>query len=167
MSKSSRRRNRQRGPQQVVPAGDPAASPVVQANVAQVVGLAMEQITFSGPLPPPSVLQGYNQVLPGAADRILSMAERQMQHRQSLELKVIGSDVWRAWAGLLVGGLLALVLTLSGAFVIYHGHDWAGTTAITSTLVALAGVFVYGSVTRRNEREQKAAVVRKPRAKKK
>ena len=36
----------------------------------------------SGPLPDPSSLQKYNDVLPGAAERIIHMAEQQQGHRQ-------------------------------------------------------------------------------------
>jgi uncharacterized membrane protein len=32
---------------------------------------------FSGPLPPPEALAKYNDILPGAADRIITMAEHQ------------------------------------------------------------------------------------------
>jgi hypothetical protein len=42
---------------------------------------------FAGPLPPPEVLARYNDVVPNGADRILSMAERQGAHRESLETK--------------------------------------------------------------------------------
>ena len=30
---------------------------------------------FSGPIPPPSIIEGYERVLPGSADRIITMAE--------------------------------------------------------------------------------------------
>jgi uncharacterized membrane protein len=36
---------------------------------------------FSGPLPPPSVLKGYEEVVRGSAERILVMAEKQQDHR--------------------------------------------------------------------------------------
>jgi len=40
---------------------------------------------FTGPLPHPSILAGYNQVLPGSAERILVMAEKQLDHRINTE----------------------------------------------------------------------------------
>jgi uncharacterized membrane protein len=49
--------------------------------------------SFSGPLPPPEALERYNQVLPGAAERIISMAESQHAHRQELEKKVIHANI--------------------------------------------------------------------------
>ena len=57
---------------------------------------------YSGPLPSPEALEKYNQVLPGAAERILAMAENQGKHRQDIERKVIESNAFvqklvRSW----------------------------------------------------------------------
>jgi uncharacterized membrane protein len=54
----------------------------------QVKSVQAKAVSFSGPLPPPEVLQNYNQITPGAADRIISMAEKQSQHRQESEMRV-------------------------------------------------------------------------------
>lgn len=40
---------------------------------------------FSGPIPPPQTMAGYETALPGSADRILKMAEEQSAHRQEME----------------------------------------------------------------------------------
>ena len=55
-------------------------------HVRQVVTQVI-QSEFSGPLPPPNIIKGYEDILPGAADRILSMAENQAKHRQEIEKK--------------------------------------------------------------------------------
>jgi len=41
--------------------------------------------TYAGPLPPPKLFEGYEQVLKGSADRILTMAEKEQSHRHSFE----------------------------------------------------------------------------------
>ncbi len=51
---------------------------------------------FSGPLPHPDILQRFNDIVPGAAERILKMAEGQFEHRTALEKKVIESDIARS-----------------------------------------------------------------------
>lgn len=43
--------------------------------VKEVVIKAMKE-EFSGPIPHPDTIQKYEEILPGAADRIISMAER-------------------------------------------------------------------------------------------
>ncbi|MDE0103545.1 MAG: DUF2335 domain-containing protein [Bryobacterales bacterium] len=54
-----------------------------------VVGNQVEiahRIEFScGPLPPPKTIEGYEAIVPGAAGRIISMADKQLAHRQHLE----------------------------------------------------------------------------------
>ena len=40
---------------------------------------------FSGPLPPPEILSGYEQIQHGFASRVIRMAEREQTHRHGLE----------------------------------------------------------------------------------
>ena len=49
--------------------------------------------TFAGPLPHPDHLASYESVRPGAADRIIQMAERQLRHRLQNESRVIESNI--------------------------------------------------------------------------
>ena len=41
---------------------------------------------FSGPLPPPEMLAQYEDVVPGAAERIIVITEEQHRHRMSVEI---------------------------------------------------------------------------------
>lgn len=58
----------------------------VERAVAKVI-----QSEFSGPIPPPSIIKGYEDILPGTAERIVSMAENQAKHRQDME-KIMVSE---------------------------------------------------------------------------
>lgn len=46
--------------------------------------IVAQSASFSGPIPPPAILHQYDAVIPGAAERILKMAEEQSKHRQEL-----------------------------------------------------------------------------------
>jgi len=48
--------------------------------------MASSQEFFAGPLPPPRILKGYEEVLSGSADRIFRMAENEQSHRHALEV---------------------------------------------------------------------------------
>ena len=63
----------------VVPVSDSSASP----DIGTLVRLAVQETVtiHAGPLPPPEILREYDQALPGLADRIVSMAEGQANHR--------------------------------------------------------------------------------------
>lgn len=49
---------------------------------------------FVGPIPPPGILDRYNQILPNAADRILSMAEKEQNHRHQMQEKFIDAQTF-------------------------------------------------------------------------
>jgi len=124
-----------------------------------LVRLSHEQLSFSGPLPHPSFLKQYEEVVPGAADRILRQAESQTNHRIDLENKVIDSDIRRADRGLWAGLAVAVISIVGGCALVFAGHDWAGATIATATVVSLVGVFVYGSQSRRQERQERAKLL--------
>ncbi len=109
----------------------------------------------SGPLPSPEILKAYDLVLPGLAERIVTQAENQSQHRMALEKTIIEGDSKRADRGQILGFILALTLIFSGVFLIRDDHDWAGTAIIGTGAASLVGTFVYGSNQRSNERLEK------------
>ena len=120
----------------------------------QVVEIQERHI--SGPLPTPALLKEFDDVVPGCAERIIRMAEEQAKHRQLLEKTVIIGDSKRANQGLWVGGTIAFLFLAGAVFLIYNGHDWAGGVLASVDLVSIVGVFIYGTVSRRSERIQKA-----------
>ena len=80
----------------------PSVSEAAQrSNPDQLVGIAVQQTSFSGPLPPPEILAQYEQILPGAADRLFMMAERQAAHRMELETTVVKGNVLAQHRGVL------------------------------------------------------------------
>lgn len=108
---------------------------------------------FAGPLPPPLYLDKYEQILPGAADRIITMAECQSKHRQEIENKVISSDVRNSQLGLIFAFILGLAGLGSGFYLIYSGKIIEGSIFGGITIVSLTSTFIYGSRQRRKERE--------------
>ncbi len=60
----------------------------------------------------------------------------------------------RAYMGLVGGIIVAIVLILCGTFLVYNGHDWAGTTLVVATIVGLVSVLVYSTQTRTVERRE-------------
>lgn len=121
-------------------------------------GITMQAVSesFSGPLPAPQTLERYNLIVPGAAERIIVMAEKQQDHRQNLERMVVESNTQSQTQGLWLGFILAIVVVISGAFLIYLGHDVYGLAAIITALASLVGVFIYGKYQQKKELKEKA-----------
>ena len=114
---------------------------------------------MSGPLPPPAQLAGYETVLPGAAERIMSMAEQQQDHRQGLETKAMDHMAWRSNMGLFTAAGIALAVLAASVVLIATGHDAAGTVLGTFDLVGLTTTFIYGQASGRNERLRRARIL--------
>jgi len=99
-------------------------------------------VSHSGPLPPPNTLAGYEKVLPGAAERILSMAEKQAGHRQSLEKTTVRSRIRNEDRGLYLGFLLALASLGVGGYAIHLGQGLVGLAGLVASLATLVIPFV-------------------------
>ena len=128
----------------------------IAENVRQIVRheISMSS-TFSGPLPPPDILARYNEAIPGGAERIIVLAERQAEHRLALETRVVDADIKRANWGLGAGFVVALAFLLASYLLIDRGNAAAGVILGTVDLVGLVGAFIYGTVSRRSERQQR------------
>ncbi len=69
-----------------------------------------------GPLPSASELEKYDQVSPGAANRIITMAEKQLQHRIEMESKFMNSRAKESMRGQFFAFFIAI-------FAIFMGGD--------------------------------------------
>ena len=117
---------------------------------------------WAGPYPPPDILRGYEDVLPGSANRIISMAERQQAHRHDLEKAAVDGGSKRAWWGLWLGFAISVVVMTLGTITILLGQPAAGGTVMGVDVVALAGVFVYGQRQQIKERIEKDVQTQRP-----
>jgi Predicted membrane protein (DUF2335) len=83
---------------------------------------------WSGPLPPPSELEKIDQIIPGGADRLLRMAEKEQAHR-----------IEDARRGQYLGWSLAAGAVIAAAVVSLCQGPW-------QVSVALVGIPVLGAV---------------------
>jgi uncharacterized membrane protein len=102
--------------------------------------------SHSGPMPPPSVLAQYDQVVPGLARDIVEMAKAEQAHRHSLEDVVVHGDRDATRRGQHYG-LIALVLMLAiAAYMVSKGYAEPAAWLLGTTVVGVVGVFVTGRV---------------------
>lgn len=93
---------------------------------------------FSGPLPPPSIIQGYENVIPGAAERILAMAEKQSEHRQLMERTMIQSDSRDSLLGIIAALILGAGCLVTSCVIAISVPQNAG--AICSAAFGITGI---------------------------
>lgn len=95
----------------------------------------------AGPLPPPEVFRNYNDVLPGAADRIMNMIETQAEHRMKMESSLVEGALRTERLGQIFGLTVVLLAFAVSAWLIQTGHPVAGTILGVTDLVGLVAVF--------------------------
>ena len=154
-SRSSRRR------------GKKQASPQEQQSEAELPEGILQQTEiqakgFSGPVPHPDVLERYEDIVTGAADRIIALAEREAAHRHEMEHKAIevqAADMRADRVERRIGQIFALTIGLAAfitcATLVLKGHSWPGGILGTTGVVGLVAVFVYGRRAGRPSSDQK------------
>jgi hypothetical protein len=96
------------------------------------------QMVHQGPIPSPEAFEAYERVLPGAADRILRMAETQATHGQGLERFAVRGDFFKAMMGTVLG-YIAFAGAMGGAvFLLLNDKP---IESLATFIVALGSAF--------------------------
>jgi uncharacterized membrane protein len=115
--------------------------------------LVFQSYGFTGPIPPPGILAGYDKALPNGADRVMKMAEREQEHRHKMEDTIVGKESFEKRAGLVFAfSLSTLTLLLSAYLLIFTEKSGPGLTLFILEFAALAGAFL--GARNRQEREE-------------
>lgn len=114
-----------------------------------------QQMSFSGPIPHPALLEKYDQIIPKGADRILAMAEKQSIHRQYIEKwSIIGGTIL-SYLGVFCACAIAIIVSYYGYSLVRAGHAISGTIFSGVGLIGLVSAFIYGTRSRKEERLKK------------
>ena len=110
---------------------------------------AIQKATWSGPLPPPAALEGFERIHPGSAKLIIDHMIAEGEHRRKIEQQAIDLDrltltgehsiVRRGqWFGVIIS-----ILVLGGGIgLAYAGRDVSGLgTVITGGAALLASMW--------------------------
>ncbi|HDY7993147.1 TPA: DUF2335 domain-containing protein [Vibrio vulnificus] len=117
---------------------------------------------YSGPLPPPSMLEGYDRVQYGFAERIVSMAEREQAHRHQLENRGVQGAIDKDKRSQNYAlGIVLFLASLCGALIL-AGHDMAGSVLGGTTLVGTVALFITGKRAPKSKTEDKESTSTDP-----
>ena len=101
---------------------------------------------YSGPIPPPEILYNFDQIIPGAAERILVMAEENGKHQREIEkaaLTLASDEVKRGQRFGLTIGILAFTTCIIALIL---GSEKTAIALGGTTLIGLVAVFVTGHI---------------------
>ena len=102
-----------------------------------------QQTLFQGPIPPVEDFAGYERILPGAADRILKMAENQAGHRQTLERRALTGDLIKVMMGTVLAYITFAGAMAGAVYLLANDKPLYGLAALVTALGAAFGPKIY------------------------
>ena len=112
-----------------------------QVKISQII-YSQHLTAFKGPLPPPSILKEYQEIIPNSPERFLQLVEREQAHTLSCEKSIIINQILQNWVGLIIGAGLVIFLCLMAYDLATKGYDLLAGIIFSTTLVAVAAIFV-------------------------
>jgi uncharacterized membrane protein len=102
-----------------------------------------------------SNLEAYERILPGSADRILKMAENQLDHRQGLEKQAVAGTLAVQLRGQRYAGLLCVLLIGGGIYLLGKGIQIEVLSALALAVPGIVSTFICGRSRQEKERREK------------
>ncbi len=118
--------------------------PAQAAQAVEIVRSVMVSRQFSGPLPSPQSLAQFEKAQPGAADRIISMAEKSQDHQHNWNDHAFSSEIHKGNVGM-YGGLFVSILLVSGSVVCaFLGQTVVAVALVGTSAIGLVGRLIDG-----------------------
>lgn len=122
-----------------------------RADFIQYVSEISVSRRFSGPLPPPDLL---NQYVPETQQTIVNEAVEHRRHRTNLERRGQVFFFVRDIIALLFAFILALILVVGSIDIIRSGQSAEGLLGIGGTVSLIVGAFIYKDHNTRKDRRE-------------
>lgn len=118
---------------------------IKNTQLIDVQKISMQSEVYSGPLPHPAILKQYEDVMPGAADRIFKMAERQASSRQENERSIIKAESRDSLLGEIFAFIISMFGIGGGIWLINSGNTAAGSVLSALCLGSIVASFITGT----------------------
>ena len=108
--------------------------------------IVQQRTSWSGPLPNPKDLQAYEEIVPGAADRIITMAEGFAEHQKQMEGRSLDAFASDRRQGRVFGTVVVLAAFGFAGTALLTGDSDIAMRVGGGVVVFLASVFVLGQI---------------------
>jgi uncharacterized membrane protein len=98
-------------------------------------------VSYHGPLPTSREFSGYEQVLPGAANRILAITEKEAEHRRTNQEKIVNASIKYSGRGQIFALVIAILALIGVGLSIYFSAPIASIAPAVIAITGLASIF--------------------------
>jgi uncharacterized membrane protein len=115
----------------------------LQRQPGEILGQTEIQFSsYQGWLLPAPIAAGWEELLPGAANRVMTLMEEQIHHRIAMERATILGNVRAQRWGLIFSALIVSIIVIGGIGLIAAGKEISGLAAIAGAIASVLIVFV-------------------------
>jgi len=111
--------------------------------------------SHSGPLPDIETLRGYSELIPDGANRVMIMAEKQLEHRIAIESKVVSSQMKQSNRGQFFGLIIGIAALAMTGFCAYINQPIPATVIGTAGITGLVTAFIKGKNSQKEDLKSK------------
>lgn len=108
------------------------------------IRMLIRQSSFSGPLPPPSMLREYNEIVQSGAERIMNLSEKEQAYRHDITAKTVTGSINKDKRGQWMAFIITMTILFIATIFAWKGDTVFAGTLITIDLLGLASVFIIG-----------------------
>lgn len=104
----------------------------------------IEETTWRGPLPPPERLAQYENVLPGASERIMSMAKQEQAHRHRQDeriFRISEKEMRYSFLSRVISGVVA-----TGPFLVAGGSFFFRDAPAEGVVIVVSALAVWAVI---------------------
>ena len=105
---------------------------------------------FSGPMPHPRHLREYEDILPGSAERILSMAERSLDHNATMEETALTAAIDDRKRGMRYGLAAFIASLVTASALAYFGQTPVAIAVLSTAVLGAVAAFINGRLNKQN-----------------
>lgn len=103
---------------------------------------SLQHTTTDSPLLPAANLEHLKQIDPSLVSFVVEQTKLEADARRKANVRVNWFIFLERIAGVLMGGIVAIIGFVIAAYVILQGHDWAGVGLCGATLTTIVTVLV-------------------------
>jgi len=101
--------------------------------------------TYSGPIPPPAMMNDYKKIDPNFPDRLIKMSEDNLKHIHKIQKVEVYTESVATILGIVCAALISIYAIYKGGEIIMAGNSVAGTILAGVGLTSLVGTFINGT----------------------
>ncbi len=117
-------------------------SELESSDSSESVQFTQVAASYSGPLPPSSAFEQYENVHAGSAIRILDMAEKEQSHRIDWEMTTLNANHKHQNRGQYFGLITAILCIVGACYMATIDQPWPAAILAGASVIGLVRAFV-------------------------